>query len=1147
MDIRTPGRVGVRPRTRATAHTATPWRRPHRMPCSIRGITVMALAAIVVAWIVLSRRETRPGGLKRSEDIISGSSSTLAAMNATQLVSWRLQDFARDFAARMWVRYNSTNCFRGFGATSANASATTIARNDWGADGGASACARQCALQPDCTAVVVGVAKGRAAQRSGGVVGCFFLASIAIKQCKRDGRFYTLRAPVNGPAAVWNSAVKGDWDLLVSSARRRDLVRLLRRLGRTNGRDGATVRRDHWLRSLPASQRGPSSSRGAAAAPWPAARTPRATLLAEVWAASAEQRHGAFMRQAREAHSYESLARATPQSTLVEVTRHLLQTEEESLPFARYPHALLLDYIMAAAHVGACPPKQLEKGRARVAAISHGAPSSSRSSVEGLGLGPGGHKRQLHDASSCSGRSTCGAACGSIERFNNSRLPYRWLPGLPVASAPPRHVLASAARLEVMHMHDGWDGPLWLYAAPGSGVWWDPGRRLVRRNLIDALLTLLPVGRVVSHLESLAVPPAHVHVDAEGRISYAANTSLALPWPHNSPQLFELLRWRAAFRGDDTWVSILRKAAAGAEGYAYLAMAGVLFSDLLTPALARAHGIDSIILTDQMHVWPRDHRAWLRPLSRLSFHKMLSSWPARLVWPCGPTDQLEELASHIRWVPEIIEFRAVGATVGVGTWEERPWQEQLVRYLSADADGAHDCPINPSNAKALCTSCSEHGHVLCECAVLDVKQGHSLVGTSFDVERAHRCCARQHAQPPPRPSRDPVTHVLALAEASDKYTLRHQISTRHIADAIRRRYSDAIIPPRAPERREAPVDKAKLVSLLLNRTAHRRLHRFWKAASDGDWQALAPARLAGGEGGQHHFSPHQQHAAKATPPELAHLLAARFAQLAARTPQPSLGQPPPQVSETVVRQYLATATDQESCRPDNSRVLSHRGTRTTRIRTRTRRWQEAAQVEAAGTETSRRTWMEHLNTNCFRGFGATSANASATTIARNDWGADGGASACARQCARLPDCTAVVVAAAHRLVALRSGVVDCFFLADVVIDQCKRDTRFRMLRALGPRPSYDRASSLSQRGGPTPSKRASDVPSTADDAIRICTPRRQVWQVVRRAAMQGVANKLLVLRHSTLADALIDSMHADGMLCHHAGQYYCDRVPRPLR
>ena len=54
--------------------------------------------------------------------------------------------------------------------------------------------------------------------------------------------------------------------------------------------------------------------------------------------------------------------------------------------------------------------------------------------------------------------------------------------------------------------HAGADpGPLWLYAAPGSGVWLEPGRRMVAPNLVSAILRVRSMGEVLAHIRSVEV------------------------------------------------------------------------------------------------------------------------------------------------------------------------------------------------------------------------------------------------------------------------------------------------------------------------------------------------------------------------------------------------------------------------------------------------------------------------------------------------------------------------------------------------------------------------------------------------------------------------------------------------------------------
>jgi hypothetical protein len=116
-----------------------------------------------------------------------------------------------------------------------------------------------------------------------------------------------------------------------------------------------------------------------------------------------------------------------------------------------------------------------------------------------------------------------GLTCGPTSAFDVRSLPYRWLPGLPY----PRTTLkegqtAGRRRFEVMHIADYWPGPMWLYHAPGSGVWWDPGPRvIVARNLVDAVLKFKTMKEIISHLNWVErgdrrVPSEHARRDESG-------------------------------------------------------------------------------------------------------------------------------------------------------------------------------------------------------------------------------------------------------------------------------------------------------------------------------------------------------------------------------------------------------------------------------------------------------------------------------------------------------------------------------------------------------------------------------------------------------------------------------------------------------
>ena len=87
--------------------------------------------------------------------------------------------------------------------------------------------------------------------------------------------------------------------------------------------------------------------------------------------------------------------------------------------------------------------------------------------------------------------------------FDNAQLPYRWVPGLEVHRLPAEHY-RTAPRLEVAHTFDWTPGPLWLYGAPGSGVWWDPGRRVLARNMAEAAVRWHGVAKVAAALRAQA-------------------------------------------------------------------------------------------------------------------------------------------------------------------------------------------------------------------------------------------------------------------------------------------------------------------------------------------------------------------------------------------------------------------------------------------------------------------------------------------------------------------------------------------------------------------------------------------------------------------------------------------------------------------
>jgi hypothetical protein len=120
-------------------------------------------------------------------------------------------------------------------------------------------------------------------------------------------------------------------------------------------------------------------------------------------------------------------------------------------------------------------------------------------------------------------RTASPAPFDNARHFDNAQLPYRWVPGLEVRRLPEAHY-RTALRLEVSHTFDWTPGPLWLYGAPGSGVWWDPGSRVIARNMADAAVRWHGVAKVAAALRAQATTnPDYPHWHAAfGQLSWEA-------------------------------------------------------------------------------------------------------------------------------------------------------------------------------------------------------------------------------------------------------------------------------------------------------------------------------------------------------------------------------------------------------------------------------------------------------------------------------------------------------------------------------------------------------------------------------------------------------------------------------------------------
>lgn len=312
-----------------------------------------------------------------------------------------------------------------------------------------------------------------------------------------------------------------------------------------------------------------------------------------------------------------------------------------------------------------------------------------------------GSSVRRHEAKACNAQLKECSSC----LFNTSMLPYRWLPGLPVRSVPSDHYRI-AARIEVMHVFDTEPGAFWMYGAPGSGVWWDPGRRFVARNLVSALLSFHPMERIIAHL----VRPRNT------RLRAARNYA----------------QWRAAF-GNTSWEVVLQNAARGDPTYSIFASASDLLGGLLHPAPT---SIDSLILTDQTHYWPR-------------WGEERFIWAPKVVQsPCttsaGVLDRFTR--GRIHAIPEIVDFR-IQTAAATGGWSRRKRvalaaQGHVYKFLASDSSGQRGCGDagDQQQLRALCTSCSMAVKRLCRCALEASDKGGAIVSRHFNTAAARHCC-----------------------------------------------------------------------------------------------------------------------------------------------------------------------------------------------------------------------------------------------------------------------------------------------------------------------------------------------------------------------------------------------------------------------
>ena len=301
------------------------------------------------------------------------------------------------------------------------------------------------------------------------------------------------------------------------------------------------------------------------------------------------------------------------------------------------------------------------------------------------------------------------SACGSEAAFDRDRLPFHWLPGFPVPAPRPIDFYATASRLEVSHTRPAANskglpsqGLLRLYGAVGSGVWWNPGRRLVARNIVDFVLKRNELSAVVRHFE----------------LKFKHNTKFRAAREH-------VRRWQVAYR-NDSWETILTGAAEGRDCYPLFATPFNLFfglkgmpesgSALSSWRRNMSHSLDSLILVEQSQFWPR-------PADQNGAKPFADA--IKIVDACRQGRH----HSRQHYVPEIFDFRHAEPLA-------------LIRSddVSPKGDGMGRCRVGDEKTATLCTSCNVEGYVLCKCASIFKEAARSNETVTSKVGLRH-CCA----------------------------------------------------------------------------------------------------------------------------------------------------------------------------------------------------------------------------------------------------------------------------------------------------------------------------------------------------------------------------------------------------------------------
>lgn len=295
--------------------------------------------------------------------------------------------------------------------------------------------------------------------------------------------------------------------------------------------------------------------------------------------------------------------------------------------------------------------------------------------------------------------------CASAEESSDlNTFPYHWHPVLPFVRAPEAYY-QNCSRFEVVATYDGFPGPLWMYAAPGSGAWWDP------RNCLQVV-------------NSVA---AAIHINGVSKVAGVLNRSLEQGG-------LDAWRFRLLFGAD--WETLLLAAAEGKDRRALIAAHNHIWNALIPGSELRA--FDSLIYLRQMNAgrYASIPVPEAGPVHATVFLAHMFDSRSNM---CAPRARLEEV---LLFAPEVIDLEVgrqsgwEGGPLGTGRRDFKRQRILLASNLRAGSNGVKHCP--PVQSRLSCLSCTERVRAGCTCS-----QASHAFRSSFDPEKLHRCCMRQ--------------------------------------------------------------------------------------------------------------------------------------------------------------------------------------------------------------------------------------------------------------------------------------------------------------------------------------------------------------------------------------------------------------------